>query len=284
MNEFFVETNGLRLHVVGAGPADGPLVVLLHGFPEFWYGWRHQIHTLAAAGYRVWAPDQRGYHRSDKPAGVAAYAVRNLVADVLGLVDAAGCEKALVVGHDWGAAVAWWLALWHPERVSRLVILNVPHPAVMGRTLLRRPRQLLKSWYILFFQVPGLPEALLRLGGSRLLRRTLRRTSRSGTFSAADLDRYAEAWAKRGALRAMVNWYRAAARYPAPTGPNPRITVPTLLLWGKLDAFLIPDMAPASLACCDDGRLVFFENATHWVQHEEAEAVNGHLLRFFAEA
>ncbi len=277
-NAQFVETNGIRLHVVQAGPLDGPLLILLHGFPEFWYGWKGQIEPLAAAGYRVWVPDQRGYNLSDKPKGVVAYGINTLAADIVGLIDAAGAQKAVVVGHDWGAAVAWWVAATQPERVERLVVLNVPHPAVMKRFVSRNVGQLLRSWYIGFFQLPVLPEWLSRLGNWYTLTRSLRGSSRPGTFSDADLAQYRSAWAQPGALTAMVNWYRAALRRPPTRNTARRITVPTLLIWGARDRFLKREMAQPSIDLCDRGRLVFFENATHWVQHEEAERVNELIL------
>ncbi len=182
MTHTTVDTNGVRLHVVQVGPETGPLVLLLHGFPEFWYGWKAQIDGLAEAGYRVWAPDQRGYNLSDKPEGVAAYQLDTLVADVVGLIDAAGQQKAIIVGHDWGGIVSWWLAASHPERVERLVILNVPHPAVTRKFIRQYPGQLLRSWYIAFFQLPILPEWIMGANRSAMLARTLRTSSRSGTF------------------------------------------------------------------------------------------------------
>lgn len=266
-----VQTNGVALHVVQAGPTDGPLVVLLHGFPEYWYGWKRQILPLAGRGFRVWAPDQRGYNLSDKPAAVSAYTIDTLAADVLGLIDAAGREKAVVVGHDWGAAVAWWVAATHPERIERLVILNVPHPAVMKRFVGRDPGQMLRSWYIGFFQLPALPERLMRLGNWSILTRMMRSSSRPGTFSGEDLYWYRMAWS--GAMTTMINWYRAAVQHPPKRQSNLRITVPTLLLWGVHDRFLKREMAQPSIDRCDNGRLVFFENATHWVQHEESDRV-----------
>lgn len=278
MKSEFVEVNGqpgssVRLHVVQAGPVDGPLVILLHGFPEFWYGWKRQIEPLAAAGYRVWVPDQRGYNLSDKSKGIGAYGIDQLAADVVGLIDAAGQEKAVVVGHDWGGAVAWWTAAKYPQRVERLVILNVPHPAVMKRFVSRDLGQMRRSWYIGFFQLPWLPERLARLGNWATLTRTLRSTSRRGTFSDADLAQYRTAWSQPGAITAMINWYRASLRRPPARLPSVRITVPTLLIWGAHDRFLKREMAQPSIDRCDNGRLVFFEKATHWVQHEEAERV-----------
>ena len=263
--------NPVRLHVVQAGPTDGPLLILLHGFPEFWYGWKQQIIPLAERGFRVWVPDQRGYNQSDKPAGVPAYRIDTLAADVVALIDAAGQQKAVVVGHDWGAAVAWWVAATRPERVERLVVLNVPHPAVMKRFATRRLGQLLRSWYIGFFQLPWLPETVARLGNYAALVRTLQTSSRPGTFSASDLDRYRAAWS--GSLMTMINWYRAALRYPPNRETAIRITVPTLLIWGVQDRFLSRSMARPSIDLCANGRVVFFETATHWVQHEKHDRV-----------
>ncbi|MCC2547775.1 alpha/beta hydrolase [Hymenobacter sp. BT175] len=279
-----VATNGLHVHVVQCGPPIGPLVILLHGFPEFWFGWRGQIQALAAAGYRVWVPDQRGYNLSDKPRPVASYTIDQLGADVLGLLTAAGRPSARIVGHDWGAAVVWWLAMHHPDKIERAAVLNVPHPAVLSRTLRRSPKQLLKSWYIFFFQLPWLPEKLLRRKNWLLARRTLQETSRRGTFSAVDLQQYEQAWSQPGAMTGMINWYRAAARYARRLARPGRVTVPVHIIWGRRDAFLTAGMARQSLAYCNDGQLTYFDKATHWVQHEEAEAVNELLLRFLKPA
>ncbi|RTQ50757.1 alpha/beta hydrolase [Hymenobacter gummosus] len=281
LEDHYVETNGVRLHVVQCGPLDGPLIVLLHGFPEFWYGWHRQIPALAAAGYRVWAPDQRGYNLSAKPRRVAAYAVEELVADVLGLLDAAGAERAGVVGHDWGGIVAWHLAARHPERLARVAILNVPHPAVFARTLRRSGRQRLRSWYAFFFQLPWLPEQLARLHYWWAGRRSLTGTSRRGTFGPDDLRRYRLAWSQPGAMRSMIHWYRAAARRGSSVQAG-RVAVPLQLIWGRRDAFLEAEMAAESLQYCAQGRLTYFDQATHWVQHEEADRVNELLLAHFA--
>ena len=267
------------LHIESAGPEDGPLVVLLHGFPEFSYAWRKQIGPLAAAGFRVLAPDQRGYGRSGKPAGIDAYVLDELADDVLRL---AGERRFSLVGHDWGGVVAWWLALRNPERLDRLVILNAPHPATLESYALRHPGQMLKSWYVLFFQLPGVAEAAFRARDFRMPAGALVGTSRRGTFTSEDLERYRAAWAEPGAVTAMLNWYRALRRRrPVPAK---RVAVPTLILWGERDAFLQPGLADAALALCDDGRLVRFDRATHWLQHEEAERVNGELVGFLRGA
>lgn len=276
-------THGVRLHVVMAGPEDGPLVVLLHGFPELWYGWHHQIGPLAAAGFRVVAPDQRGYNLSDKPRGVHAYNLDTLALDVVGLLDALGREKACIAGHDWGGAVAWWLGMKHGQRIERLALLNMPHLKVMQRHLKRSATQLRKSAYIFLFQLPWLPEHRLARRNWEMAARALQSTSRPGTFSAADLAVYRAAWSQPGAMTAMLNWYRAALRARPSRPPGSRIHGPTLLIWGTQDRFLGAEMAQPSIDLCDDGHLVFLEEATHWVQHEEPERVNRLLIDFFTQ-
>jgi pimeloyl-ACP methyl ester carboxylesterase len=276
-----IHTNGINLHVVQAGPENGPLVILLHGFPEYWRGWAKQIGPLADAGLRVWVPDQRGYNLSDKPKGLSAYRIDTLAKDVLGLIEASGGEKACLAGHDWGAAVAWWTALRYPEKLRRLAILNVPHPAVMMRRLWANPAQLRKSWYIFFFQMPLLPEALIRRDNWAFAVRSLKGSSRRGTFNDEDIQLYRQAWGQKDAISSMLNWYRAVVQRPPKTPGGLRIRVPTLMLWGVQDLFLGRELAQPSLDLCDEGKLVFFEQATHWVQHEEAKKVNDLLIEFF---
>jgi epoxide hydrolase 4 len=277
----FIETNGIRLHIVTAGDPNGRPLILLHGFPEFWYGWRKQIPALASAGYRVIVPDQRGYNLSDKPRGIQSYRTDELSRDVIGLLNHFGIEKANLAGHDWGAAVAWSAAIDHPQRIERLAILNVPHPAVMLATLRTSPRQMLKSWYIVFFQIPGLADWLLRLNQFTVTARLLTSSGKAGTFTLEDLTEYKKAWAQPGALPAMINWYRAAFQGRSTHQAVRRVHIPTLILWGKRDVALIVDMAQKSIELCDKGRLVYFEKATHWVQLDEADAVNRQLIAFF---
>lgn len=283
-----IETNGVKLHVVQAGPQEGPPVILLHGFPEFWYAWRQQIPHLAAAGFRVIVPDQRGYNLSEKPPDVAAYRIGTLARDITGLMDTLGYQQVRLVGHDWGGAVAWMIATMYPERLQQLALLNVPHPQVMARAFARRSQtQLRKSWYMFYFQLPHLPELSLRAGNWRALAWALRASSQPGTFSDEDLVHYRAAWSQPGAARGMLNWYRTMLKRPprseksAPRGPL-RIEVPTLMLWGERDAAFTKSLAEESIALCSSGRLVFFPQATHWVQHEEAPAVNQHLIDFFS--
>ena len=272
-----VETNGVRLHTVQAGPEDGELAVLLHGFPEFWYCWHDQIRPLADAGYRVVVPDQRGYNLSDRPDDVDAYRLDELAGDVVGLLDDCGRETAHLVGHDWGATVAWWVALHRPGRVETLTAVNDPHPTAMTEALRRRWSQRMRSWYLLFFQLPGLPEALVRVGDFRLPVRTMRRTSAPGTFSAEDFERYREAWRRPGAPSAMVNWYRALVR-ERPRPATDEVLPPTLVVWGTEDDFLETRLAHESADYCRDGRVALVHGASHWVHHEEPVRV-ADLLR-----
>lgn len=272
---------GVRLHYVEAG--EGPLVVLLHGFPDFWWSWRHQIPVLVEAGFRVVAPDMRGYGQSDAPPSWRDYRMETLAADVAGLIEALGEERAFVVGHDWGAAVAWMVATLHPERVERLAILNVPHPDTMLQTLRTSPRQLLHSWYMFFFQIPWVPE---RLAG-RLRRRFLEtayRDARPGAFTAEDVARAEEALLDSpGGLKGPIDYYRAALRQ------SPRkaqslyrpIPAPVLVIWGVEDRFLTERMAEPDPRWVPDVRVVKLPGASHWVQHDEPERVSALLVEHF---
>lgn len=275
--------NGVNLHVVQAGRPDGPLVLLLHGFPEFWYGWHNQIGALAAAGYCVWIPDQRGYNLSEKPQGLDAYRIDELAADVIGLIDAAGREQAYVVGHDWGAAVTWRVANRFPQRVAKAAVLNVPHPYVMGKYIRRSLSQMRRSSYIAYFQLPALPERMLAADNWQPLITAMSRMAPPGLFSADDIARYRSAWSEPGAMTAMLNWYRAFVRRPASWSPSPRIKPPMLMIWGTADTALEAEMAPLSVEMCDDGRLHLLEGVSHWVQHQAPAEVNRLLLEYLAE-
>jgi pimeloyl-ACP methyl ester carboxylesterase len=276
-----IQVNGVRLHVALAGPVEGPLALLLHGFPEYWRALAPQMEALAAAGYRVAAPDQRGYNLSEKPGGVAAYGLETLRDDALGLIEALGRAEAFVVGHDWGAAVAWWLCTTHPSKVRRAVTMNVPHPQVMFEHLMKSPRQMLRSWYIFFFQIPRLPEWFLGREEGRVFAQALRATGRRGTFSEEELEGLREAWRQPGALRGMLGWYRAALRH-RPRFASARVEAPMLLIWGERDSALGVEMAAPSVAMCVEGRLERIAEATHWVAREEAARVNALILEWFS--
>ena len=279
-----IETNGIALHVAQDGPPSGPLLILLHGFPENHHAWHRVVGPLATLGWRVWAPDMRGYDLSDKPRPVRAYRSDELSADVAGLIDAAGVQRAVIVGHDWGGLVAWHVARRYPARVGKLVIINAPHPGVIRRRMLTDPRQLLRSSYVFAFQVPWLPELLMRAWNWRAPARALIRTSRAGTFSPEVLQRYRTAWARPGAMTAMINYYRAAARSLGDTGPDTPVAAPTLLLWGREDTFLVSELATDSARECVDARVEYVDGATHWLHHEEPMRVVASISRFLGPA
>jgi pimeloyl-ACP methyl ester carboxylesterase len=280
LEETFIKTNGIQLHTVMAGPQSGIPFIFLHGFPEFWRSWIKQLPVLAQAGCRVITPDQRGYNLSDKPKGIKNYRIDELTNDILGLINALNYEKVNLVGHDWGGIVAWSLANKYPERLHRLGILNAPHPLVMRRFLQRDFEQMRRSLYAFFFQLPWLPEKLMSADQWRGAVSALRGSGKIHTFTNEDIKKYKEAWSQPGAMTAMLNWYRAAARYPRQIQEEMRIRVPTLMMWGMKDIALSHRLARPSMDYCDEGNLIFFPDATHWVQHEEADEVNRHLLEF----
>jgi pimeloyl-ACP methyl ester carboxylesterase len=276
----WVQGDGVRLHAVERGR--GPLVLLLHGFPDFWYGWRRQLPALAAAGFRAVALDLRGYNLSDRPPRVADYRMSCLTADVRSVIAELGAGRAHVVGHDWGGAVAWHLAARHPEVVDRVAVLNAPHPGRFAE-LLRTPAQALRSWYVGAVQIPVVPELLLGAGRRRLLRAALQALHlRPGALTDGDLARYDAAFARPGALRAALAYYRAAARRPRGTlgrgRDDPR---PTLLVWGDRDPALRRENAEGLERWVPDLRVEHVPSAGHFVQADAPDAVNGALVRFF---
>ncbi|MGD9683467.1 MAG: alpha/beta fold hydrolase [Candidatus Obscuribacterales bacterium] len=271
-----IETAGITLHCATAGDRIGTPVILLHGFPEAWFCWERQIEALAAAGCFVVAPDQRGYNLSDKPSGVDRYVMANLVQDVLDLADSLGVEKFNLAGHDWGAAVAWCTAMQFPERLEKLAILNVPHPAVMKELLRRSPAQLMRSSYMFFFCMQKLPELVLSRNSFKAFI-----DKQPADLTESEKARYIEAWSQPGALTCMLNWYRAALLSRQRFALSKRVTVPTLILWGKQDPYLSFDLVAPSAAMCDRVETVIFEKASHWVCHDEADAVSRNLIRHF---
>lgn len=275
-----INVGDVTLHAVIAG--SGPLVILLHGFPECWYSWRLQIPALAAAGYRVVAPDLRGYNLSDKPRRVSDYRVEALADDVAGLIRALGAEKAHVVGHDWGAMVAWVFAMRHPSLLDRLAILNVPHPARYMKSL-RTLRQVRKSWYVFFFQLPWLPERGFTRDNFRALRNLFRYDPmRKGAFTDEDIERCVAAAAQPGAMTAAINYYRASVR----RGPWAArrilrvIEAPTLVIWGEHDRYLGSELAEPDRHWVPNCQISRFLDASHWVQVDRPDRVNSRLIGF----
>lgn len=275
----FVQLESVRLHYVEAGA--GPLVVLLHGFPELWYAWRRQIPALAAAGFRVIAPDLRGFNLSDKPRGIASYGIGPVVEDIRVLIESAGAGRASVVGHDIGAVVAWALAMRHRAHVDRIAILNGPHPMVMLRGLLH-PLQLLASWYVFMFQLPWLPELLASRKGHALLMQPLDQIPGAAQWASHERDAYRRAFAQPGALRAMINYYRALLRPSTARGLR-RVDAPVLVLWGDRDAYLRPTLARPGRRWAADIRVEHLPDVGHFIQHERPDLVNDRLITFLRE-
>ena len=270
----------LRIHYVEAG--EGPTVMLLHGFPEFWYSWRHQIPALVKAGYRVVAPDMRGYNQTEKPTPVAAYAPDNLADDIQALIEYLGTNLHALAGHDWGGGVAWFFAMKYPESYERLSILNCPHPARFLSSLLTL-RQLRKSWYMFFFQLPWLPEQMIRSGDFAFIRKTLTRDPiRKDAFSDEDVDAYINALQTPGALTGAINYYRAAFRQsPFSTYKSFKpIEAPVQVLWGAQDRHLGKEIAAPHNRWVPNAQVEFCEDASHWLMMDRPEWVNNQLRTF----
>jgi pimeloyl-ACP methyl ester carboxylesterase len=280
LREGYADVGDVSLHYVEAG--DGPLIVLLHGFPEFWFGWRLQIAPLAAAGFRVVAADLRGYNLSSRPDGVEAYIADRLAEDIVGLIRERGAESALLVGHDWGGTVAWTMAMNNPEVVDRLAILNAAHPRRLQQGL-HHPTQLRKSWYFFFFAIPGLPEEVVHSRNWHFFRHFLQ--DARPPYTDEEIERYVEAWSQPGAATGMINYYRASVRQsPKKAEAELRpISAPTLVNWGEDDQYLGPDLAePDHDDVPNLDRVERLAGASHWVHHDEAERVNQLLIDFFA--
>lgn len=275
-----VLANRISFEIATMGSGDR-LALCLHGFPEHAYSWRYQMPLLARLGYRVWAPNLRGYGGTDSPRQVSAYRTRTLVEDVASLIRAAGGRQTLLLAHDWGAALAWSLALEQPQLIDKLVILNLPHPACFVRELWRPP-QLFQSWYMFFFQLPWLPEFLLGRGHGRATSTVIRRTSRNpARFADEDLEVYRANAARPGGLTAMINWYRALFRGGTlqrfRSGNVPMIDIPTLFLWGEADSALNLRTTRGTEKYVSNLTFRVFPGVSHWIQQEAPEAVNAML-------
>jgi epoxide hydrolase 4 len=269
-----VSANGMEFNVAVAGSGDR-LALCLHGFPESSFSWRFQIPLLVRLGFRVWAPDLRGYGRSSRPLGVRAYSLENLKNDVAGLIEASGAKQVLLVGHDWGALIAWHYAMFGRLPISRLIIMNVPHPKLAEKAL-RTRRQLAKSWYIFFFQLPWIPEWLLGRNRCAAIGRAFRGMAVDKARFPDDVLRvYQDAAAEPGALTAMVNYYRALLRSPSRTRQGaPRIETPTLMIWGEEDTALGKELTYGTDEYVHDLTLRYLPKVSHWVQQEAPETVN----------
>ncbi|MBD2018611.1 alpha/beta hydrolase [Leptolyngbya sp. FACHB-36] len=272
-------TNGVRLHYVTQG--DGPLMLMLHGFPEFWYSWRKQIPEFAK-DHKVVALDLRGYNDSDKPAEQSAYVMREFVQDVKGVIEGLGYDRCVLVGHDWGGAIAWNFAYAHPEMLERLIVLNLPHPAKFAEGL-RTPQQILRSSYMGFFQIPVLPELLLQFNDFQALESAFRGMAiNKAAFSEADIEAYKNAFAKRGVLTAALNYYRNVFQQGFTSQDWSVLDVPTLLIWGEEDTALGKELTYGTEKYVRNFRIRYIPNCSHWVQQEQPDTVNQYIREFLS--
>lgn len=275
----FINTNGIRLHYVARGT--GKLILMLHGFPEFWYSWRHQIDEFSP-DYHTVALDLRGYNDSDKPDRVADYRMSELIADIKGVISGLGYKDCILLAHDWGGAIAWNFAYAYPEMVEKLIVLNFPHPAKFAEGL-QTPQQLLKSWYVFAFQIPWLPEFVFQLNNYQAIAEAFLGMAIDKTaFSQEDLNAYKEAAAKPGALTAMINYYRCI--FPSLFQGDRRswevLDVPTLTIWGEKDTAFSKELTYGTEAYVRDWQIKYIPNCSHWVQQEQPAVVNMYIKEF----
>ena len=279
----YAEVNGIRMHYVEAGT--GQLMILMHGFPEFWYSWRHQIPKLSE-NFRVVVPDMRGYNETEKSREVSSYRTENLATDISELILHLGEEKAVIVGHDWGGAVAYQFAADYADMTQKLVVLNCPHPVVLSKHFRTNFKQLRKSWYMFYFQLPWLPEYLMVKNLKLILSKTFRGWAhRSDAFSSEDLARYSEVFSKPGQATAAINYYRAAIRqfFSNSTKRFPKINAPTLIIWGENDRALGKELTfGMEKHFSDNFRIKYISDCSHWVQHDHPQLVCEHILNFTA--
>ncbi|MBE9004590.1 alpha/beta hydrolase [Fortiea sp. LEGE XX443] len=273
----YITTNGVKLHYVTQGT--GPLMLMLHGFPEFWYSWRHQIPEFAQH-FQVVALDLRGYNDSEKPKEQSAYVMDEFVKDVAGVIKGLGYEKCVLVGHDWGGAIAWYFADTHPEMLEKLIILNLPHPAKFSQGL-STPQQLLRSWYMFLFQLPIIPELLLQSFEYQTIAQTIQGTAvNKNAFTSSDLEAYKNAAAKPGALTAMLNYYRNIFPHVLSRKNWEILHVPTLMIWGENDTALGKELTYDTAAYVSNLQIQYIPNCGHWVQQEQPQLVNHYISEF----
>jgi len=275
----YIISNGIKLHYVSQG--EGPLMLMLHGFPEFWYSWRHQIPEFAK-DYQVVALDLRGYNESDKPPEQSAYVMSEFIQDVEGVIQGLGYEECVLVGHDWGGFIGWYFAYAHPEMLERLIVLNIPHPAQFAEGL-RTPQQFARSWYAFFFQIPVLPELVLQAFDYEVIGNIFSEMAINKTaFTTADIEAYKDAAARRGALTAMINYYRNAL-----LGKRQEwsfLQVPTLMIWGESDKALGKELTYGTEEYVRDFQIRYIPNCSHWVQQERPDLVNHYIREFLGRS
>lgn len=280
----YEKVNGIQLHYVTAG--EGDLVILLHGFPEFWHGWKKQIPALSKY-YKVVAVDMRGYNESDKPDGIQHYTSKIIAKDIVELIHLLNAKKAHIIGHDWGGGIAWTLAQHFPQVVDKLIVLNCPLPQVLVRHFFTNISQLKKSWYMFFFQLPTLPEKYISRDLRTFFYRGLRGWARNkNAFSKEDIEAYVKAFQQPGAITAALNYYRAAFRegFKRENRKNIPVAADTLVIWGEDDKALGKELTFGMERYFNNFfEIKYISNCSHWVQHEYPELVNGYMLNFLQD-
>jgi pimeloyl-ACP methyl ester carboxylesterase len=271
------DVNGVRLHYVTAG--SGKLILFVHGFPEFWYAWRNQLAEFGK-DHKAVALDMRGYNLSSKPAGVDHYKVGVVLEDFRALAEKLGYKKFILAGHDWGGGIAWAFAIAHPECVEKLIIINAPHPALFARELRENPLQQKASAYILTFRAAGAEEALSANGYAALVQVVMGEGLKTGVFSEDDKAAYMEAWSQPGALTGALNYYRAAGMGPPSRGGDLIVRVPTLVIWGEKDPYLLTGNLDGLSEFVPNLTVKRIPDATHWVVHEKPALVNRYIREF----
>ncbi|ACK66597.1 alpha/beta hydrolase fold protein [Rippkaea orientalis PCC 8801] len=277
--EGFVKTNGIQLYYITQGT--GKLMLFVHGFPEFWYSWRHQIPEFAQ-DHKVVALDLRGYNKSDKPQELSAYRIETLVKDIAGVIKELGYDNCILVGHDWGGAIAWYFADAYPGMVEKLIVLNIPHPANFQKGL-KTLKQLSKSWYIFFFQIPYLPELILQRNNCQAIATMFRKTCvDKSAFSDEDLEKYKQSAAQPGALTAMLNYYRNIFKslFTPPKQQWKVLAMPILMIWGENDTALGKELTYDTDQYAQDLTIKYIPNCSHWVQQEKPQLVNQYIREF----
>ncbi len=273
----YIVANGIKLHYVTQG--EGPLMLMLHGFPEFWYSWRYQIPEFAK-NFRVVAVDLRGYNNSEKLPNQSAYVMDEFVKDVAGIINGLGYEKCVLVGHDWGGAIAWNFAYAHPEMLEKLIVMNLPHPAKFAEGF-RTPQQMLRSSYIFFFQIPGIPELVLQMGDYQAIENAFTSMAfNKSNITQTDLQAYKEAAAKPGAITAMLSYYRNVFQQNIFKQDWPILEVPTLMIWGENDTALGKELSYGTEAYVRDFQIKYIPNCSHWVQQDRPDLVNQYMAEF----
>jgi len=295
-NSIRVPTTGVNLHVVEGGNEKGELIILLHGFPDCWYAWKSVIPHLVEEGYYVVVPDLRGYNLSDKPKGLWEYEIRDMADDVLGLLEHFKRDKAIIAGHDWGGIIGWHLATKNPAAVSKLIVLNSPHPAALRRELAKDPTNIITLWYILFFSIPIIPNSLLTYHPNLFVRRYFHKLSQ------LDEDIQSSAWVQEGAMESMLSYYKSLLRSlifnlghtsltktkkkkdtsNGPAADSQVVQAPTLLIWGERDASLIKESAECG-QWVPKVQIRYLKEATHYVLQDAPKTVTNYILEFLGK-